>query len=1205
MNPIKKRIYGLSLALLASAAIDAQAAAIPIATLKRTTPVDFEKEVLPILRNNCLACHNKTKAKADLILETPKDILKGGDSGPAVVPKKGAGSLLLELAAHQDEDSVMPPEGNKVQAKNLTAEQLGLIKLWIDQGATGEVLGASNIDWQPLPAGFNPIYAVALTADGDYAACGRANQIFVYHLPSGKLVTRLTDPALLKKKIYKNPGVAHLDMVNSLAFSPDGTLLASGGYREVKLWRRPLGSRQYDWSAAKGEVTVVVASPDGKSLATGGSDGSVKLWNLSDGKPGKATAGHAKAIMALAFSPDGSQLASASEDRSIRVWRTADGSAFSDVQANDAVRALAWAKDGGRLISAGDDKLIRIWKLPAANAVADKAKRDKAEAVAVKALEAVVASRQAAKKAVADRAKELKAAEAASAAVQKAWDKAVASAQAGDKAVAKAADEEKKKAAEAIALKAKMAVEAKLGELEAKKKALEAAADKAAKAKEALAQIESKVKTVEGEAFKAARLAAEAAMALATELTGHAAPVLSLASVPGAEDRLLSGAKDGVIRLWNLKDGKVVREIKHDEPVTALAVRPDGKRAVAAGPAKAASLWNLEDGKSIAELNIDRAAVEVSEAAVRTVAFGKAEVAYHKSELTATTKRNTTETARVKKATESVAAKKKAVDEKKKALVTATKGKTDAEKAAADLKGGIKKTTDAFNAATAAQKTAEAAVKAVFEKAAVAGAAADAGEAGKTAADKAAKAAAAKAEKNKEDKAAAGAAAKAKTALATATKDAAAKRKAADAAKAATDKAITEVGVKGFAAGKLKPEFDRITKDSAARIKAADAKVAAAVKTVVAAEPVSKKADEEKGRADNELKLAQAAQKRETAAVAAVKKDIAAAEAELKKMEAAGVVAKKRADSATPVSRAVAFSPDGLTVALAKADGRILLWSAETGAALESFGAHSKAVNSLVFAKDGRLVSGGADGKAQVWRSRGDWKLARTIGTGDGKSPLADRVNALAFSPDGLSLATGGGEPSRDGELKVWNVADGKLKSAFKQIHSDSVLDLEYSADGKRLASSAADRFVKIVDVASGKIVNSFEGHTHHVLGVSWKRDGRTLASGGADKAIKVWDVAKGGRKKSIAGFSKEVTSVSYVDNQNYFLAGAGDSAVRFVNEAGKTVRTFAGASDFVHSTAVTPDAKVVIAGGQDGVLRVWNGADGKLKSSFALPEAK
>jgi cytochrome c len=56
--------------------------ALPIADMKRAEPVDFEKEVLPILKNNCLACHNQTKAKAGLILETPQSILKGGDSGP-------------------------------------------------------------------------------------------------------------------------------------------------------------------------------------------------------------------------------------------------------------------------------------------------------------------------------------------------------------------------------------------------------------------------------------------------------------------------------------------------------------------------------------------------------------------------------------------------------------------------------------------------------------------------------------------------------------------------------------------------------------------------------------------------------------------------------------------------------------------------------------------------------------------------------------------------------------------------------------------------------------------------------------------------------------------------------------------------------------------------------------------------------------------
>ena len=108
---------------------------IPITKLKRTSPVNFDREILPILKDNCLACHNKTTAKAGLVLETPQDMLKGGDSGAVIAPKRGSASLLLKVASHQVEDTVMPPRGNKVQASDLTSEELGLIKLWIDQGA--------------------------------------------------------------------------------------------------------------------------------------------------------------------------------------------------------------------------------------------------------------------------------------------------------------------------------------------------------------------------------------------------------------------------------------------------------------------------------------------------------------------------------------------------------------------------------------------------------------------------------------------------------------------------------------------------------------------------------------------------------------------------------------------------------------------------------------------------------------------------------------------------------------------------------------------------------------------------------------------------------------------------------------------------------------------------------------------------------------
>jgi Planctomycete cytochrome C len=202
------------------------AAPIEIAEIKRESEVDFEKEILPIFRRNCLACHSATEAQSDLVLESPQTILKGGAEGPSVVAGNSAESRLLKLASRQKEP-FMPPPDNDVKAKPLTPQELGLIKLWIDQGAKGEIkAGAGTIAWQPLPPGINPIYAAAITSDGQYAAASRANQIFLFHVPSKRELGRLTDPSLISGGIYSQPGVADLDLVQTLKFSPEGTLLS-------------------------------------------------------------------------------------------------------------------------------------------------------------------------------------------------------------------------------------------------------------------------------------------------------------------------------------------------------------------------------------------------------------------------------------------------------------------------------------------------------------------------------------------------------------------------------------------------------------------------------------------------------------------------------------------------------------------------------------------------------------------------------------------------------------------------------------------------------------------------------------------------------------------------------------------------------------------------------------------------------------------
>ncbi|QOV88134.1 c-type cytochrome domain-containing protein [Humisphaera borealis] len=350
---------------------------IPVAKLDRTSTVDFEKELLPILNNSCLACHNKTKPKAGLVMETPADILKGGDSGPAVVPGKPAESMLLKSAAHSDKDiEAMPPPGNKVKAPNLTSEQLGLMALWISQGAKGEVKGAGPIAWRQVAPSIQPILAVAVTPDGRLAAAGRGVGIDLYDLKAGKLIGRIADPAL--KSDATRPA-AHRDLVQSLAFTADGKLLASGSYREVKLWKPAKDSEATDWALDKtigtgdgqsplaDRVLALDFSPDDKTLAIAGGaptrGGQLSLYSIADGKIEKSLDElHSDTIQAICFSADGKQIVTGSADKFVRLIDLPGGKVARSFEGHTHhVLGVAISKDGKTIVSSGADNAIRFW----------------------------------------------------------------------------------------------------------------------------------------------------------------------------------------------------------------------------------------------------------------------------------------------------------------------------------------------------------------------------------------------------------------------------------------------------------------------------------------------------------------------------------------------------------------------------------------------------------------------------------------------------------------------------------------------------------------------------------------------------------------------------------------------------------------------------------------------------------------------------
>jgi WD40 repeat protein len=406
---------------------------------------------------------------------------------------------------------------------------------------------------------------------------------------------------------------------------------------------------------------------------------------------------------------------------------------------------------------------------------------------------------------------------------------------------------------------------------------------------------------------------------------------------------------------------------------------------------------------------------------------------------------------------------------------------------------------------------------------------------------------------------------------------------------------LADVSAKAQALGLAKAAFDRFKPEADRKQKEADEKLKAAKKSVTDSEAAFKKAELARSTSENELHLAINAAQKAADALTEAQGALQLAETEQKQQETSAASSKKAEAEAEKPIRWVAFSPDNLLLATAGDDSAMHTWSAQDGKAIASLPEHKSATRALAFGAEHRLVSWETDQTCLSWDVDAHWELERVIGTGDERSPIVDRVNALRFTPDGKQLITGGGEPSRAGELKIWRVSDGQLVQELKNLHSDVVLALDLTPDGKYLASGGADKFIRIVDLAAGKVLRSLEGHTHHVLSVSWKRDGRTLISGGADNVAKVWDAFAGERKKNIEGFGKEVTSIAFVGDTDQALACSGDNSVRLVKENGDKIRSLEGGTDFMEAAAVSFDGKLVVAGGEDGLLRAWNGSSGEL----------
>ncbi len=276
----------------------------------------------------------------------------------------------------------------------------------------------------------------------------------------------------------------------------------------------------------------------------------------------------------------------------------------------------------------------------------------------------------------------------------------------------------------------------------------------------------------------------------------------------------------------------------------------------------------------------------------------------------------------------------------------------------------------------------------------------------------------------------------------------------------------------------------------------------------------------------------------------------------------------------------VAFSPNGLWLATGSMDKTIKVWNLKSGRLKYHFKGHKKLIRAIAFSPDNKwLASSSADRSVRVW-DLSSGKLHYSL------AGHPSSVWSVAFSPDSAWLASG----SKDKTIKTWNLKTKKLQHILAG-HKDGVATVAYSPNGQILASGGIGGMVKLWNLKTGQLEDTLSKHKDEIWSVAFSPDGKLLATASKDKTIKIWQTKSYRLLKSLKAHKNGVSSVVFSPDSEWIISTSIDNTVKFWNiEDGHLEHTISGGNnnDWLWSIAISPDAKLLAAGGASRAVKLW-----------------